>query len=103
MTGALKEKFSISWNYIFLIIFILPTTASAQSSSSDEVTTIVYNLCTYLSGGIASALAVLVLIYLGFKTMRGKFDWHHLVAIAVGLGLVIGGSYYGKTVLLNGA
>ncbi len=74
----------------------------AFAQSSDYATQFVYNVCTYLSGNIARGLAVLVVTFLGYKCLKGSFDGHHLFFIVIGFALIIGGTYYGKTVLLGG-
>ena len=96
----IKRRLSIRAFSLQLGLLLLPVNAFAQST--DYLTTFVYNACTYASGNIARAVGVLVIIVLGYKTLKGTFDWHYLVAIIVSLGLIIGGAYYGKTVLLGG-
>jgi type IV secretory pathway VirB2 component (pilin) len=85
---------------VILFSFFLSTRAFAQSS--DYATQFIYNICSYASGNIARALAVLAIMFLGYRCFRGQFDGHYLFFIIVGLALIIGGSYYGKTVLLGG-
>jgi type IV secretory pathway VirB2 component (pilin) len=74
---------------------------SQPAFASDAVSEIVLNLCDYLSGNVAKAIGVLVIIGLGYRTLVGRMDWRTAGSIAVGLGLIIGGSYYGS-VLLGG-
>ncbi len=83
-----------------LLFLLISNCAFAQSS--DYATQFIYNVCTYLSGNIARGLAVLVVTFLGYKCLKGTFDGHHLFFIAIGFALIIGGTYYGKTVLLGG-
>ncbi len=90
----------LSVKFSFWFLLLLSNSAFAQSS--DEITQYVYNLCSYLSGNVARAAGVLALIILGYKCFRGTFDGHYLFFIMVGLGLIIGGAYYGKTVILGG-
>lgn len=78
---------------------ILPLSLSQPAFASDAVTEIVFNLCDYLSGNVAKAIAVLVIIALGYRTLAGRMDWRVAGTIAVGLGLIIGGSYYGSVLL----
>lgn len=85
---------------VILLSFFISTRAFAQSS--DYATEFIYNICSYASGNIARGLAVLAIMFLGYRCFRGQFDGHYLFFIIVGLALIIGGSYYGKTVLLGG-
>lgn len=83
-----------------LLFLLISNCAFAQSS--DYATQFIYNVCTYASGNVARGLAVLAVVFLGYKCFKGTFDGHYLFYITVGLALIIGGTYYGKTVLLGG-
>lgn len=93
----LKQYLCKNSPFLFLLI-----SNCAFAQSSDEITQFIYNVCTYLSGDVARSLAVLAVIVLGYKCFKGTFDGHYLFYITVGLALIIGGTYYGKTVILGG-
>ncbi len=93
---VLKERIAL-----FLVISLLPTFAYAYGSGGDEVTSIIQNLCAYLSGTVAKAIGILAIIFMGYKTLSGRMDWRVGGTIAIGLGLIIGGAYYGGMLLGN--
>lgn len=98
----LKMKFSRERIALFLMIFLMPTFAYAYGGSGgDEVTSIVQNLCSYLSGSVAKAIGILAIIFMGYRTLSGRMDWRLGGTIAIGLGLIIGGAYYGGMLLGN--
>jgi type IV secretion system protein VirB2 len=70
-------------------------------AANDAVSQVVFNLCRYLSGPVAKAIGVLSIISLGYRTLTGRMDWRFAASVAIGLGLIIGGSYYGS-VLIGG-
>lgn len=84
------------------LIALLLASNCAFAQSSDYATQFIYNVCTYASGNLARGVAVLLVIFFGYRCFRGTFDGHHLFFMIIGLALIIGGSYYGKTVLLGG-
>lgn len=97
-----KLDYSIFHGKKIFTLFSLFIYQSAFAQSSDYATEFIYNICNYASGNIARGLAVLAIMFLGYRCFRGQFDGHYLFFIIVGLALIIGGSYYGKTVLLGG-
>ncbi|TAK77635.1 MAG: hypothetical protein EPO11_02400, partial [Gammaproteobacteria bacterium] len=76
------------WFLVSSVFFALPQAAFAQT----KVGEIVGYLCDWLSGEIACSIAVLVIIYCGYKLIRGQQTVHEFGLYAIGMGLVIGGA-----------
>src|SRR5574337_80169 len=80
-------------------VTLLPKLAFA---SGDIVTTVVYNICDWLSGPLAVAMGILVCIAVGYSFISGHIDKVKLIFVLIGLGLIIGGAYFAKSILLSG-
>ena len=96
-----KEEFTRDRIVLFLMMFLIPSFAYAYGGNGDEVTSIIQNLCAYLSGTVAKAIGILAIIFMGYRTLSGRMDWRLGGTIAIGLGLIIGGAYYGGMLLGN--
>lgn len=84
------------------IISIFSSPLALADSGQNSVASFINNVCNLLTGDIATGIAVLAVIVLGYQVMKGKMDWHRALSIVIGLGLIYGGSYYGKTVIGGG-
>lgn len=99
----ITKKNHLSWlrtvAYLLLALIALPQMAFA---SSDVVTTVVYNFCDWLSGPLAAAIAILGCIGVGYACFIGHISKEKFFYMLLGLGFIIGGSYFAKSILLNG-
>lgn len=75
---------------------------SPSAFASDAITTVVYNVCDWLSGVVAIAVGVLVVIWSGYEMLQGNINKGKLLVRCVAIGLIIGGSYYAKSILMKG-
>lgn len=87
-----------------LIASWLPNICFAQSSGNgDTLTTYIYNICNYISGPLGVSIGILAIGYYGLEMLAGHATKTKFAAIAIGLGITIGSTYYGKTVLMGGS
>jgi type IV secretory pathway VirB2 component (pilin) len=85
-----KEKLCVLLLGMFLSPIVL-------ADDGDAVATFVEGLCNLLSGKIARSIGVLAIIFMGYRTLSGRMDWRLAATITIGMGLIIGGAYYGST------
>lgn len=79
---------------------LLPQYAFAYDG--DTATTIIYNICAFLSGAFGVGFGVLGVIYSGFEMMGGEIEKKSLLIRALAISLIVGGAYMGKQVLMRG-
>lgn len=68
----------------------------------DDITTILYNICDYLSGAPGVGVGVLTVIYSGYEMLSGEIDKRKMLIRSIAIALIIGGAYIGKNVLMKG-
>jgi type IV secretory pathway VirB2 component (pilin) len=88
-------------NNFVRFLFLLSISPSAFADD-DTVTTVVYNVCDWLSGTPAVAVGVLAVIYSGYEMLHGDINKKHLIVRCVAIGMIIGGSYIGKQIIMKG-
>lgn len=82
----------------FLIVFF----SSNAFARSNAVVTIVHNLTDYLSGEIAAAISVLVIIYSGYELIGGQISKNNFFVRIAAVGLIFGGSYIASDYIFRG-
>lgn len=68
----------------------------------DDVTTIIYNICAWLSGAPGVGAGILAVIYSGYEMLGGEIDKRKMLIRSIAIALIIGGAYIGKNVLMRG-
>lgn len=96
------SRFTKAKNFILEILVLASISQTALADTGDTITTVVYNLCDWLSGVTAIAVGVLVVIWSGYEMLHGDIDKKKMLIRCAAIGLIIGGSYYGKSVIMKG-
>lgn len=94
MNESTKQKTNHSkWIKKFVLViggFIaIPQAAFAQTAVAE----IIGYACSWLSGEIGAAIAVLVVIHSGYEMLSGESDKKKLATRCIAIGLIIGGAY----------
>jgi type IV secretory pathway VirB2 component (pilin) len=102
----LKKMFDKAMSKIaYLAIYAissLPGLAFAAGDSGDTVTTVIYNICDWLSGAPAVGIGILAVIYTGYEMLHGEIHKKAMIVRCVAIGLIIGGSYIAKSIIMKG-
>ena len=70
-------------------IFGIPQIAFAQTAVAE----IIGYGCSWLSGEVGACVGVAIIIFSGYEALNGKIEKEKAFYRAVGIGLIIGGSY----------
>jgi type IV secretory pathway VirB2 component (pilin) len=102
--AELFPKFRMSKNikHVFIKFLLLLSISPTALADDDTVTTVVYNICDWLSGAPAVAVGVLAVIYSGYEMLHGDINKKHLIVRCVAVAIIIGGSYIGKQIIMKG-
>lgn len=84
---------------LFSLILLITNFAFAEG---DTVTTVIYNVCHWLSGPPGVGMGILGTIYSGYEFMHGEIQFGKLLKRSIGMGLIIGGAYIGQSILMQG-
>tara|TARA_R110000868_G_scaffold223437_4_gene475337 strand:- start:200 stop:508 length:309 start_codon:yes stop_codon:yes gene_type:complete len=88
------------WVNLILVVstlVLLPGLAIAGT----KVGEVIGNVCDWLSGEVASGISALVVIYSGYEMLHGDIDKMKFGVRAVAIGLIVGGSYITRSIILN--
>lgn len=88
----------IKYTNLFFILTLTPGIVFADS----VVATVINNACDWLSGEIAGAISVLIVVWSGFEMLNGELEKKKFITRLVGVGLIYGGSYLAKSVFFKG-
>lgn len=100
-SSAIKNQ----WQKLLLALlcyFPVGAYAGLSGGSDDTVTTIIYNLCNWLSGTPAVAVGILAVAYSGYEMLEGQIEKRTLITRCVAIGLIIGSTYIGKEIIMKG-
>jgi type IV secretory pathway VirB2 component (pilin) len=98
---AMSKPYQRLKQRIYLFIGSLMASPFAFAAS-DTVTTVIYNICDWLSSGPAIGLGILAIMFSGIKMYQGQIAKEELIVKALGISVAIGASYIGKQVILKG-
>ncbi len=87
-----------------LSLFLLPINSFASSLGfgSDTVTSVIYNICDWLSGTPAIGIGILTVIWSGYEMLHGEIDKRKMITRCIALALIIGGAYLGTEIIMKG-
>jgi len=86
----------------YLLLAGLLTSRLALADQGDTVTTVIYNICNWLSGPPAIGIGILAVIYSGYEMVQGEIAKQKMIVRCLGIGLVIGAAFIGKNIILKG-
>jgi type IV secretory pathway VirB2 component (pilin) len=88
-----KLKNSSKYIYGILLSLAAPCVATADPlGEGTQVSSVLHNLVSYLTGDIAKIVAIIAVIGLGYSCYRGQMEMKRAGAIVIGIAIVFSAS-----------